>query len=581
MPIKKNELQAQITYRLIESLSTSEKRYQTLVENLQEIVFESDLEGTLKFMNSAWESTLGYSSKESLGRSIYDFVWVDDKKSCLKLFDFGKEQRPGRKQDILRFVHKKGHLLWVVVSIRADGEGNVFGSLHDITELRQTTVSKDYIDNILKSMIDTLIVMSPDGKIETLNRATVQLLGYKEEELMGKPVATIFEEEEVTYFKDIMVNKLIEEGSIRDYDMTYKTKSGEKIPVSLSASLLKDKNGDLISIICTAKDITERKRAEEERRKLQRQIQQSQKLESLGVLAGGIAHDFNNLLMGILGNADIALTELSPVSPARHGMKEIKTASKRAADLCRQLLAYAGKGQFVMEPIELHQVVEEMGHLLKISISKKAVLKYNFADSIPAIKADATEIGQVIMNLIFNASEAIGNKSGVITISVGAMQCDAAYLKGTWLAEPLPEGSYVYIEVSDTGSGMDSETVERIFDPFFTTKFAGRGLGLAGVLGIVRGHQGAIKVYSEPGKGTTFKVLFPAVDKPAKLLGKELAEAKDWRGSGTILLVDDEEMVRAVAKRMLEKAGFAVLTAGDGREALKLFREHSEEILCV
>lgn len=264
MVINKDELQAQITYRLIESLSVSEKRYETLVENLQEVVFESDIKGAFKFLNKAWESILGYSIKESLGHSIYDFVFEDDKESCLKLFDFGKEQRPRNKQDTLCFLHKKGHLLWFIVSVRSDGKGNVSGSLHDITELRETTVSKDYVDNIVKSMIDTLVVISPDGKIKTINQAIVELLGYKEEELIGKPVATIFAEEEVMPFKGTRMKKLIEEGLMKDYDMTYKSKSGEKIPVSFSSSLMKDKNGNIICIVCTAKDITKRKQAEEQ-----------------------------------------------------------------------------------------------------------------------------------------------------------------------------------------------------------------------------------------------------------------------------------------------------------------------------
>ncbi|MBI5832757.1 MAG: PAS domain S-box protein [Armatimonadetes bacterium] len=344
------------------------------------------------------------------------------------------------------------------------------------------------------------------------------------------------------------------------------------------------------AVLVLATDVTERLRAEEERRALERQLQHSQKLESLGVLAGGIAHDFNNLLMAILGNADLALDELSPMSPARDNIMEIERASRRAADLAKQMLAYSGKGRFVVEPIRLGELVEEMAHLLEVSISKKAVLKFNFAANVPTFDGDATQVRQIIMNLITNASEAIGDASGVIALSTGAMECDRAYLDAVndtvlaSLTDPLPEGIYAYVEVADTGCGMAPDVVERIFDPFFTTKFTGRGLGMSAVLGIVRGHKGAIKVYSEPGRGTTFKVLFPANELPEGAVGLRrgaAGEGRAWRGSGTVLIVDDEETVRAVGRRMLERMGFAVLTAAHGREALELFAEAGDDVSCV
>jgi two-component system cell cycle sensor histidine kinase/response regulator CckA len=297
--------------------------------------------------------------------------------------------------------------------------------------------------------------------------------------------------------------------------------------------------------------------------------------------------------MAILGNADLALEELSPLAPARENIKEIEKASRRAAGLAKQMLAYSGKGRFVIEPIDLNEFVGEMAHLLEVSISKKAVLKHNFADNLPAFDGDATQIRQIIMNLITNASEAIGDTSGVIALSTGAMDCDRAYLDGVneilraSLDEPLAEGVYTYVEVADTGCGMDAQTIEKIFDPFFTTKFTGRGLGMCAVLGIVRGHKGAIKVYSEVGKGTTFKVLFPANELPEEKRGpaqtkRGTSEEAPVPGfSGTVLIADDEETVRAVGKQMLERMGFDVLTAPDGREGVEVFREHAGEIVCV
>lgn len=339
--------------------------------------------------------------------------------------------------------------------------------------------------------------------------------------------------------------------------------------------------GHIDGIILFVEVITDRVRAEEEQRRLEAQILNAQKLESLGVLAGGIAHDFNNLLMSILGNADLALLDLSPVSPARDNVRDIERAARRAAELCKQMLAYSGKGRFEVQVLHINELVEEMAHLLEVSISKKAVLKYYFADNLPPIEADPTQIRQIIMNLITNASDAVGDKSGVISVNTGAIECDETYLRETFLDEQLPPAFYVYFEVADSGCGMDAETRQRIFDPFFTTKFTGRGLGLAAVLGIVRGHRGAIKVYSEPGKGTTIKVLLPAADKPIDMSRREQANARTWRGNGVVLLVDDEESVRAVGKRMLERIGFEVLTASDGREALVLCQQRGPEISCV
>ena len=216
-----------------------------------------------------------------------------------------------------------------------------------------------------------------------------------------------------------------------------------------------------------------------------------------------------------------------------------------------------------------------MGHMLKVSISKKAVLRYNFSHPLPTVNADATQIRQIIMNMVINASEAIGDRSGTIAITTGCVECNEAYLQEAWLGDPIPQGLYVFMEVADTGCGMNKETLAKIFDPFFTTKFTGRGLGMAAVLGIVRGHQGAIKVYSEPGKGTTFKVLLPAGEKPVEMI-KDTAALNKWRGSGLALLVDDEETVRTIGKEMMRALGFQVITATDGRDALDKFRENPD-----
>jgi len=346
----------------------------------------------------------------------------------------------------------------------------------------------------------------------------------------------------------------------------------------------------LEAVAGTASHVVQTAAAEEESLNLERQVQHAQKLESLGVLAGGIAHDFNNILMAILGNADLALSSMSPHAPARDHLGEIETSTRRAAALAKQMLAYSGRGQFVIEPIHLNEFVEEMVHMFEVTISKSAVLKFHLADDLPVFEGDATQIRQILMNLITNASEAIGERNGIIAFSTGAMDCDREYLDSAdaavrvGLDEPLVEGKYVWFEVADTGCGMDRETLDWLFDPFFTTKFTGRGLGMAATLGIVRGHRGAIRIYSEPGEGTTIKVLLPAWDSdtlPATRSEGGEVDEEEWRGEGTILITDDEVTIRTVGRQMLENMGYRVLLAPDGRAALELLREHEDEIVCI
>jgi PAS domain S-box-containing protein len=318
-------------------------------------------------------------------------------------------------------------------------------------------------------------------------------------------------------------------------------------------------------------DISEQKRAEDERLSLERQLLHAQKLESLGVLAGGIAHDFNNILTSIIGNADLALMRINPESSAIDNLHSIEKAAARAADLAKQMLAYSGKGKFVIEHHDINGLLEEMLHILQVSISKKAVLRLNLARPLPLVEVDATQIRQIIMNLVINASEAIGDRSGFIAISTSCMEYDKNYLKDVWLDETISEGQYVSVEITDTGCGMSKEVLEKLFDPFFTTKFTGRGLGMAAVLGIVRGHSGAIKVYSKPGKGSTFKILLPASATAAEISSHD-SHDDEWKGSGTVLLVDDEATIREMASEMLTELGFEVVTANDGREAVDAYK---------
>jgi PAS domain S-box-containing protein len=423
------------------------------------------------------------------------------------------------------------------------------------------------------------VIIVQDNILQFVNQSLGDILGYAHEEMENTPFLNYVAPESREIIADRVKERLAGKDAPSVYEAKLIRKDGTIIEVELSASVIQ--YGGNIAHVGIIRDIADRKRMEEERHKFDIQLREVQKLESLGILAGGIAHDFNNLLMAILGNADLANLSLSPVSPARSYIEEIVRASHRAADLCRQMLAYSGKGRFVVSRYDISEIVREMGQMLDVSISKKAMMRYSLAEGLPAVEADATQMRQVIMNLITNASEAVGDTRGVIAITTGVMECDETYLSESYLDDHLPGGTYVYIEVSDTGCGMDTEAQRRIFDPFFTTKFTGRGLGLAAVLGIVRGHKGAIKVYSEAGKGTTFKILLPAVEWQPGERVKTVEESTPLQGGGTILLIDDDPFVRTVASAMLAQLGFQVLTAVNGREGLKIFRTHGAEITGV
>lgn len=483
-----------------------------------------------------------------------------------------------------------------LTSIPSDGDRELHVVWRDITDQKTAEEALRKSEQRFRTLADNVpgvIYLCRNDERYTmvyLNDKVEELTGYKKEKFLSDKLSfvEIYHPDDLQDIYDQVDAALAER---RPFHLSYRLRhrSGEERWVEEWGTGI-FQNDELQFLEGFMADATARHRAEEEKLNLERQVQHAQKLESLGVLAGGIAHDFNNLLMGILGNADLAMDELPQSSPARSNLAEIEKASKRAADLARQMLAYSGRGQFLIEPIDLNEVVRDMAHLLEVSISKKAVLKFNFAENLPTFDGDMTQIRQIIMNLITNASEALGDSSGAIAISTGARLCDRDYLDmvgetlRATLDEPLAEGVYLFLEVQDTGCGMDKVTIERVFDPFYTTKFTGRGLGMSAVLGIVRGHRGAINVYSEEGNGTTFRVLLPAnvIDEQEQTAVKTATEVGgEWHGSGTILVADDEETVRTVGTQMLSRMGFETITARDGREAIEIMKEHGDEIRCV
>ena len=311
---------------------------------------------------------------------------------------------------------------------------------------------------------------------------------------------------------------------------------------------------------------------------MQARVLQAQKLESLGLLAGGIAHDFNNLLSAILGGATVARLMLPADHPVHADIDHVISAANRAAALTRQMLAYSGKASVETRPIDVSALVGEIIGLLRTAISKKVELRPMLASHLPAIEGDASQIQQVAMNLLINGAEAIEDREGTVFVTTGTETLDAAAASAL-AAEDLVPGEHVFLEVRDTGHGMDEATQRQIFDPFFTTKFAGRGLGLAAVRGIIRAHRGALRVESTPGSGSTFRVLFPTTGARA-VTGTSDPEEK-FRGTGLALLIDDERSLRATTRRMLEIFGFSVIDAENGRDGLEAFTRHASEVVVV
>jgi len=444
---------------------------------------------------------------------------------------------------------------------------------------KRETAAGQHSREIFDSAIDIIIAHDLTGQITSFNPAGERLLGWTATEIIGRNIAVLLAREErgTTGGITAQASTLIgENGGFFELDLL--ARDGRHIPVEIS-SWTEFQDGRAIGRQAICRDVTGRRRTQEERAHLDRKLQESQKLESLGVLAGGVAHDFNNLLTSILGNASLAQMDSAPDAPVQPCLRQIEIAAERAAGLCQQMLAYSGQGRFVVKRADLSALVRENTEILRASVNRKAALDLRLADALPATIADVTQMRQMLMNLVVNAGEALGDNAGTITITTGTTQATSADFTASHLLPDLPEGEYVFLEVADTGCGMSADTRSKIFDPFFSTKFTGRGLGLAAVLGIVRGHRGAIRVITQPGSGTNFRVLLPSTGTPS--LQTELPFPATTRSAGLILLVDDDEQIRTSTRRILENLGYDVLTAVDGLDAVEQVRRSGPRLRAV
>ncbi len=407
-------------------------------------------------------------------------------------------------------------------------------------------------------------------RIVEANAAFRKSLGYGDEDLETLTLYDLVEADRESV--DRNVARVVAEQHFNVGRRGYRHKDGRIRAVEASASHLKEIDQDLLCAV--ARDVTDQVRAEAA-------LRQTQKLESLGLLAGGVAHDFNNLLTAILGNLNLAQMNLPKASPILPYLGNIESTVLRAADLTRQMLTYSGRGRFLIQAVNLGQVIEEMTHLLTVSIPKKVVLHSQIPADLPALEGDPTQIQQIVMNLVINASEAIGEAEGAITIAARSVNLDEFFISSHLTGQDVNPGPYVIFQVSDSGEGMSPEIISRIFDPFFTTKVTGRGLGLSALLGILRSHHAGINIYSEIGRGSTFRIYFPAHQGAGKSPEPPSPPLHPSLPNGRVLLVDDESTIRATAGAMLESLGFKVLDAADGIEAVELYKTHGKDILFI
>ncbi len=572
-------------------------KYQTIVETMQEGYYEIDLDDRLVFLNRALANLLGEAEERLLG------------------VDFFKRYCPPEYVDKMRGVHLSlaaGEAVNPVVElviIRPDGSEAVLdvsvdvmnnrrgmpkgfrGICRDVTDrkLAETAAqaAEARYNQLFEEANDIVYTHDLQGYFTSLNKAGERLCGYRREELYRRRIFDIIIPEQRETVRRMVEQKMLAgEGSTR-YELEAVAKDGRRVPLEVSTRLLLV--GDRpVGVQGIARDITDRRRAEEQRLRLEQQILHAQKLEGLGVLAGGIAHDFNNLLVGVLGNAGLALRRLPKDSPLHTYLKRIETAAQRAAELTKQMLAYSGRSSFVVRPLNLSKVISEMPDLFRASIPRQISLEFECDPNLPTIVGDTPQFHQILVNLITNAAEAIGERTGRIGVRTRVTDITADMLERFYFQESCEPGAYVCLEISDDGCGMNPEQLARVFDPFYTTKFTGRGLGLAAILGIVRGHRGAIQVESRLDEGTVFRLYFPVTAQNgagAPPGGTPESDAKRtanapgaWHGSGLLLIADDEEAVRVVAKEILERQGFATLVAVDGREAIDLFETHRDAV---
>ncbi len=561
----------------ISRIQASEEKFSKLFYLNPSACGLSDLSnGHYAEVNDAFCSLFGYEASEVIGKSAMELGIVNEETIRMLTSKMGPNGRLMNAEAQLRTKHGDvKHVLLSAENIIVQEKRFRFTMVHDITEEKraQNDVASLALRNetILHTASDGIHVLDESGNVVEANHAFAEMLGYTRDEVMKLNVAQ-WDAQWSAAELITKVNELISRPAV--FETQYRRKDGMLIDVEINSTgvMLQDRR----FLYASARDITERKTSEEA-------LRHTQKLESIGTLAGGIAHDFNNLLVAILGQSSVALNKLPKDSPAWNNITKVIKASERAADLTRQLLAYSGKGKFFIQEIDLNTIIRENAQMFELSVPKSCDIEFLLDPASPRIKGDVGQIQQVIMNLIINAGEAIGKESGRITIESSVKDLSAEQSEyWRYTNAPLASGTYSALRVTDTGCGISRESLSKIFDPFYSTKFTGRGLGLAAVLGIIRGHNGGLMIVSEEGKGTTFEIVLPSIFHGSSPASGNVNYGTTVDGTGkTILVIDDEPPVIELAETVLGDLQYTVMSALDPVEGIELYRRHWPNISMV
>lgn len=565
--------------RAEKELRESEGRYRSLFDGVPIGLYRTTPKGQILEANPALVQMLGYPDKETyLKLNVVDDLYVDpeDRKLWQTLID-----RDGVVLDFEARVRRRDQtVIWMRDSAKVvrDDEGRVLyyeGIWEDITQRKQAEEdlrqAEEKYRTIFENAVMGIFQTTISGQYLTANPTLARTYGYESPEELMAAVKDLNHQFYVQPGRrEEFIRMVDEHEAVSGFESQVYCKDGSVIWISESARAVRDISGKLIGFEGTTADITERKRAEEEKTKLEAQLRQSQKMQAIGTLAGGIAHDFNNILWVIMGNTEMSLRKLPGDSPIRTKLQEILTASKRAQNLVKQILIFSRKEEQERKPIQIHLVVKEALKLLEATLPSTIKIRHNIDKDCGRVVADPTQIHQMVVNLCTNAYQAIGETGGLLEMSLDVLKVDSETIKSY---PELQEGSYIEFTISDTGCGMDKATMERIFEPFFTTKEVGEGtgLGLATVHGFVTSLGGTIKVYSEPGKGSKFQVLLPRHDRSGSEEPMAQSNFRDLRGTERILVVDDEKQIVAIVQDMLEELGYDVTTKTSSVEALNQF----------
>jgi two-component system cell cycle sensor histidine kinase/response regulator CckA len=572
-----------------QDLAASEARLDRVISGAQLGLWDWNVETRQAVYNRRWAEMLGYHLEEiaPLHASWEHLVHPADRSRVARALNDHFEKRSPLFESEYRIRTKDHHWRWIYsrgsVVARDDSQHPllVSGTHLDITDRKRAEASADRLLEIVEATTDFIVTTDLKGGVLYANRSMLRLLGLPDlVQLRGKPLQDVFPAPAAERLRQDVIPSALKAGA-NQTEVALRDAQGREMPVSCVALVHRDEENDTATLSFVMRDLSRQKEAEAEKIEDERKLLQLQKAESLSVLAGGIAHDFNNLLTAMLGNAELARLDLNEDSPLHTPLGQIEKAAYRAAELCQQMLAYAGRAQLSFAEIDLTTLIEETTQLIHVSIGRKIDLELQLSRPLPPICAARAQIQQVVMNLALNAAEAIGDNEGSIVVRTTRRAFEGAELRKHFHGAALAPGSYVCMEIEDTGCGIQTEIIERIFEPFFTTKFTGHGLGLAAVMGVVKSHNGGVQVTSSVGRGSLFRVIFPAVKASAPVPPVPQTCPEDWRGSGLVLVVDDEPGVRTIVARTLESFGFTTIVAADGLEGVERFRQNLDDLRFV